>query len=141
VSDEEGLAVSSQYYGLEQDLGCKVTFLAPLQYVFVRQVNVFLPEWVTLTLPDSRVDAVAGMPFGVDVDADMYGDPVNAQPEVVRIGTSPSGATALATGGECWPNSGRCRMTFLAGDRPGLYEVELRYGISSVIVQVLQRPQ
>jgi len=139
VTDEKGQAVSSTYYGVAQDLGCKVSLFVP-GVGFQQTVRVFDPASVTMVLErDERT--FAGFEYEIWIrmwDTDMG---VNAgPPEVVSISQGQTGASAAAVGSSCQLNTGVCFMRFRANDRPGKYDVEFRYLQQTIVVPIKQHP-
>jgi hypothetical protein len=141
VSDENGHAVSSLFLGVQQDLGCKVSFYAQgMDNGFGRTVNVFHPDNVTLTLERPSWDTTVNRAFEVWVFHTLWNEYVNAGPPEVIAGVGGSGATATLVGASCpIMNSGLCIMQFVANDRPGPYTIEFRYAQSTATVQIRQR--
>lgn len=138
-TDEEGLAVSSTFSGVGQDLGCRVYIEADGMDPIFRTVDVFDPSWVVVAAVRPKIDALANTAFGVPIDLSANGQPVNASLPEVTVGTSSSGATAVPTGGSCEVNNGRCVMTFQANGRAGQYPIRFRINESTASVQVKQR--
>jgi hypothetical protein len=143
VTDEQGRAVSSTFYGGPwADLGCRVYL-----YTSVQEANgymntaVYDPALVTMQA-NTSLQTVANFDYQVGVSMIYsYDFGVNeGPPEVAFIGQGDTGATAVAAGAECFVNTGLCAMKFRSNDRPGKYEIQFRYRDQTLAVAIKQRP-
>lgn len=140
VTDGNGRAVSSTYYGVAQDLGCKVWFNAA--NLSLRQiVRVFYPASVVMVPEREEIQTLTDFNYEVwiwmwDVDMGVAAGP----PEVTSISSGASDATAFATGAYCHLNIGLCILGFQSNGRPGKYDIGLRYLDQTLVIPVKQLP-
>ncbi len=140
VTDENGRAVSSTYYGVAQDLGCKVWFFAA-DLGWRQIVRVFNPSSVVMVPDRAEIQTITDFEYQVwiwmwDTDMGVAAGP----PEVASISAGSTGATAVATGAYCHYNVGLCVMSFRSNGRPGKYDIGFRYLQQTLTVSIKQRP-
>jgi hypothetical protein len=144
VTDEQGRAVSSTFYGGPwADLGCRVYLYTSIEGTSgYMSTAIYDPALVTMQANQASLETITNFDYQVGVTMIYsYAFGVNeGPPEVAFVGQSDSGATAVATGAECFVNSGFCAMKFRSNDRPGKYEVHFRYRDQILVVPIKQRP-
>lgn len=142
VTDENGRAVSSIFSGVAQDLGCKVWFFMDGTSNWRQLVRIYNPASVVMVPQATNIQTLTHFDYELWIYMQDPSDGMGlaeGPPEVLAIGTSQSGATAVATGFACYYNAGLCTMKFRSNGRAGTYPVNFGYGQQTLAVSVKQR--
>jgi hypothetical protein len=142
VTDENGRAVSSTFSGVAQDLGCKVWFFIDGTSDWRQLVRVYDPATVVMVPQATNSQTLTDFDYELWIYMQDPSDGMGVAegpPAVLEIGTSQSGATAVATGSACYYNVGLCTMKFRSNGRAGTYPVTFGHNQQALTVSVKQR--
>lgn len=140
ITDENGQAVSSTFYGVALDLGCHVWLLMN-DISWLHLVRVYDPASIVMVPDRTELQTLTDFDYQVWIymrDTDGTGV-AEGPPAVLNVGQSQSGATAVATAATCYPNPGLCTMGFRSNGRAGTYRIDFGYHQQTLTVSVKQR--
>jgi len=142
VTDANGRAVSSTFYGVAQDLGCKVWFFMDGFPEWRQLIRVYNPATIVMVPQTTNFQTLTDFDYEIWIfmqDPSDGAAVAEGPPDLLAVGTSQSGATAVATGAPCYYNAGLCTMKFRSNGRAGTYPVTFGYNQQVLTVTVKQR--